>query len=243
MVGQHITRLIPDDLRPEEDLIIARLRRGERIEHFDTRRRRKDGSLVDISLTISPIRDRSGAIVGASKVARDVSERKRHEAMQRTLFDELNHRVKNTLATVQALATQTMRGERTLDQARQIFQGRLMALSATHNQLSQNAWQSASFAVVAGEALRAFGKRIDMDGPEITLSPRLAVTWAMIVHELATNAIKYGALSVADGRIELRWVALPENMMELVWSESGGPLCMAPQRKGFGTRYAPTLAA
>lgn len=243
MIGQHITRIIPQDLRHEEELIIARLRRGERIAHFDTLRQRKDGSLVDISLTISPIRDRTGAIVGASKVARDVSERKRHEAMQRTLFDELNHRVKNTLATVQALATQTLRGERTLDEARQIFQGRLMALSATHNQLSQNAWQSASFGVVAGGALRPFGKRIDMDGPELTLSPRLAVTWAMIVHELATNAAKYGALSRPEGRVELRWAALPENMMELVWSESGGPLCVAPERKGFGTRFVERAAA
>ncbi|MGE0660996.1 MAG: sensor histidine kinase [Reyranellaceae bacterium] len=243
MIGRHITTIIPLELRQEEVEIIAKLRRGERVEHFDTRRLRKDGSLVDLSITVSPVRDREGRIVGASKVARDISERKRAEELQRRLFDELNHRVKNTLATVQALATQTMRGERTLDEARQVFQGRLMALSATHDQLSLNAWKEASLATVVAQTLKPFRKRIEIAGPEIMLRPREAVTWGMILHELATNAAKYGALSRPEGGIDIAWSMLPERRIELLWRESGGPQCAAPQRKGFGTRFVERAAA
>ncbi len=243
MIGRHITTIIPLDLRDEETEIIAKLRRGERIEHFDTRRLRKDGTLVDLSITVSPVRDRDGRIVGASKVARDVSERKRAEELQRTLFDELNHRVKNTLATVQALATQTLRGERSLEEARQTFQGRLMALSATHDQLSLNAWKEASFATVVAQTLRPFRKRIDIAGPEIMMRPREAVTWGMVLHELATNAAKYGALSQPQGRVAIGWALLPERRFELRWTETGGPACAAPERKGFGTRFVERAAA
>lgn len=243
MIGRHITTIIPFELRDEETEIIAKLRRGERVEHFDTRRLRKDGSLVDLSITVSPVRDRDGRIVGASKVARDISERKRAEEMQRTLFDELNHRVKNTLATVQALATQTMRGERSLEDARQTFQGRLMALSTTHDQLSVNAWKEASFATVVAQTLRPFRKRIEIDGPEIMLRPREAVTWGMVLHELATNAAKYGALSQPQGRVEVTWAMSNERRLALRWSETGGPACVAPQRKGFGTRFVERAAA
>src|SRR3546814_3412713 len=106
IVGQPITRIIPPELRGEEEEILAKLQRGERIDHFDTVRIAKDGRRVDISLTVSPLRDRTGKVVGASKVARDISERKQNEQLQRLLLDELNHRVKNTLAMIQAIAAQ-----------------------------------------------------------------------------------------------------------------------------------------
>ena len=109
MIGQPILRIIPPELHDEEVEIMARLRRGERIEHFDTVRLAKDGRRVDISLAVSPIRDSSGRVTGASKVARDVTERKEAEKLQRLLVDELNHRVKNTLATVQAIASEDAR--------------------------------------------------------------------------------------------------------------------------------------
>ena len=109
MIGQPILRIIPPELHDEEVEILARLRRGERIEHFDTVRLAKDGRRVDISLAVLPIRDSSGRVTGASKVARDVTERKEAEKLQRLLVDELNHRVKNTLATVQAIASEDAR--------------------------------------------------------------------------------------------------------------------------------------
>ena len=109
MIGQPITRIIPPELHNEEEEILARLKRGERIEHYETTRVAKDGSRLDISLTISPLRDKHGVVVGASKVARDVTERKRAEKLQRLLIDELNHRVKNTLAMIQAISSQSLR--------------------------------------------------------------------------------------------------------------------------------------
>jgi len=243
MIGQHITRIIPQELRSEEEMIIARLRRGERIDHFDTVRVGKSGNRVHLSITVSPIRDSSGRIVGASKVARDVSDRKRYEELQRTLFDELNHRVKNTLATVQALSVQTLRGERSLSEARDIFQGRLMALSATHDHLSHNSWQSASLGTVVGEILRPFGKRVESAGPDVALTPRQAITWGMIVHELATNAAKYGALSQNDGDVRISWrLASPEELA-FDWRETGSTPIAAPARKGFGTLFVERASA
>ncbi len=242
MIGQHITRIIPLELRSEEEMIIARLRRGERIDHFDTVRVGKSGGRVQLSITVSPIRDSSGRIVGASKVARDVSDRKRYEELQRTLFDELNHRVKNTLATVQALAAQTLRGNRNLDEARDIFQARLMALSTTHDHLSQNSWKSASLTTVVGEILRPFGGRTEIDGPEIVLTPRQAITWGMVIHELATNAAKYGALSHA-GQVHVSWSLMSIDELVLEWREMGGSAVAPPARKGFGTLFVERASA
>jgi two-component system CheB/CheR fusion protein len=237
IIGRHITTIIPDDMRSEEELIISRVRKGERVNHFDTVRKRKDGSLVHLSITVSPILDSSGRIVGASKVARDISERKRYEELQRLLFDELNHRVKNTLATVQALAIQTLRGERTLKQALEIFQGRLMALSSTHDSLSRNSWQSASLEDVVEATLRPYASRVNTSGPSVALPPRQAVAWGMLIHELATNAAKYGALSDPRGRVQVSWRSLPQQRVEFDWNETGGPPAVPPQRQGFGTAF------
>ncbi len=243
MIGQHITRIIPQELWPEEEVIIGKLRQGERIEHFDTVRMRKNGTRVHLSITVSPIRDSAGRVIGASKVARDVTDRKRHEELQRTLFDELNHRVKNTLATVQALAMQTFRGERSLSEAREIFQGRLMALSATHDHLSRNSWQSASLDAVVRETLQPFAARVSLRGPPVTLPARQVITWGMIVHELATNAAKYGALSDPAGRIDVEWQPTGGDGLRFDWIESGGPAATAPPRKGFGTAFVERAAS
>ena len=135
MLGKSVTLLMPEELRGEEEEILASLRRGERIEHFDTVRVTKDGRRIDVSLAVSPVRDGSGRIVGASKVARDITERKRAEELQRLLFDELNHRVKNTLATIQAIASQSLR--RSPDPASFVasFNGRVQALARAHDLL------------------------------------------------------------------------------------------------------------
>src|SRR5690606_1667187 len=108
-IGRSITLIVPRELHDEERDILSRLQRGERIDHVDTVRVAKDGRRIDVSLTVSPLRDRTGTVVGASKTARDISERKQSEELQRLLFDELNHRVKNTLATIQAIAGQSLR--------------------------------------------------------------------------------------------------------------------------------------
>lgn len=135
MIGQPIFRIIPDELRAEEKQIIARLQAGERVDHFDTVRIAKDGRRVDVSLTISPLRDKTGKVVGASKIARDVTERKQSEALQRLLFDELNHRVKNTLASIQAIASQSLRRAASPAEFVSSFNGRIQALARAHDLL------------------------------------------------------------------------------------------------------------
>ena len=143
MIGQSIKRLIPPELHAEEDRILAQVKRGDRLEHYDTIRTAKDGRRIDISLTVSPVRDKSGNIVGASKVGRDVTERKHVEKLHLLLLAELSHRVKNTLATVQAIANQTVRQARSPGEFAASFSGRLQALARTHTLLTDNTWQGA----------------------------------------------------------------------------------------------------
>jgi two-component sensor histidine kinase len=172
-----------------------------------------------------------------------VTERKKAETRQQLLIDELNHRVKNTLAIVQALAQQSLKGGRPPAEGRAAFEARLSALAAAHNLLTNAAWESVvlsqvvetAMATVCGTELR----RYHIAGPEVRLGPQAAVSFALAIHELCTNAIKYGALSNDGGTISIRWCLKgrsedPELL--LVWTEQGGPAVQAPPKRGFGTR-------
>ncbi len=206
MIGQPIIRIIPPELQGEEKDILARLARGERIDHFETVRVAKDGRRLNISLTVSPVRDRFGRIVGASKVARDITERKRAEEMQRLLFDELNHRVKNTLATVQSIASQSLRMAEKPSDFVASFNGRVHALARAHDLLVQEKMQGAEIGdIVRDQVLLGApdGQRIDCNGPRVRLNARVAVQLALVLHELATNARKYGALSTPNGKLAI----------------------------------------
>jgi PAS domain S-box-containing protein len=240
MIGQPIIRLIPPELQSEEAHILARLRRGERIEHFETVRLTKDGRRIDISLTVSPVRDKSGMIVGASKVARDISDRRRAEELQRLLIGELNHRVKNTLATVQSIANQTVRRAKNPADFAASFSGRIQALAKTHELLTQNAWRGADVLPLLRDQLLLGGgetDRISLSGPSVTLEAQAALHLALILHELGTNARKYGSLSVPNGRLAVTWAVRANRGRELLlqWQESGGPAVRAPSTRGFGT--------
>jgi two-component sensor histidine kinase len=158
------------------------------------------------------------------------------------LINELNHRVKNTLATVQSLAMQTMRNtERTID-AQALFESRLMALSRTNDVLTVESWEGARLRQVAKRALEPFASkdaRVSIEGPDVWLTPKQALALSMALHELATNAMKYGALSNEAGTVVVNWVVAPLDMLgELVltWTERDGPPVSQPTRKGFGTR-------
>lgn len=240
MIGQSIKRIIPAELQQEEDEILARLRAGERIDHFDTVRIAKDGRRVDISLTISPIRDGEGAIIGASKVARDITERKRGEELQALLFNELNHRVKNTLATVQAIASQSMRSTTSPEAFVAAFNGRVQALARAHDLLVQGGMQGATLGDLVREQVLlgpAEGSRVVSSGPLVVLDPRVAVQLGLVLHELATNARKHGALAVPDGRLAITWEVAAGDRPELrlIWRETGVHRRAAPGERGFGT--------
>jgi two-component sensor histidine kinase len=165
----------------------------------------------------------------------------RGEMLHTLLIDELNHRVKNTLALMQAIAVQTFRSSSRDERIK--FEGRLGALAEAHNLLSQEKWQGSELKDVIARVLQPFllsgPERIRMSGPAVPLSPRLAVVLSMIVHEIATNAAKYGALSNETGRVTLDWDVIsdaPKPRLRLVWTETGGPVVTAPVQRGFGSR-------
>jgi len=243
VVGKPITILIPEQHRDEEARILQRIRRGERIDHFETVRRRKDGSLVSISLTVSPVTDGSGRIVGASKIARDITEQKRREEQINLLAREADHRTKNLLALAQA-AVHLTNGESAAE-LKSAIEGRLRALANAHTLLAQSRWAGADLRTLVREELSPYcaqdESRARIEGPDLMLEQQPAQAIALALHELATNAVKYGALSVPAGRIALTWNLQSANRLSLRWAESGGPPVAPPQRHGFGTRVMTRL--
>ncbi|HEY3778657.1 MAG TPA: PAS domain S-box protein [Rhizomicrobium sp.] len=237
-VGRPVTILIPESRMDEEPDILARIRSGERIDHYETVRRRKDGTLVDISLTVSPMRDGKGQIVAASKIARNISEQKHAEAQRNLLMAELNHRVKNTLATVISIARQSFAGT-TVAAARSAFDARIRGLAHTHGRLADTSWESVGLEMLLEDELAPYrhGERRNfvLEGPPAALSPRCALTLGLAVHELATNAAKYGALSTDSGTVDVRWRIEPRDQaLAIEWTEHGGPPVAPPTRSGFG---------
>ena len=200
---------------------------------------RPDGSRGAFLAYPTPLKGADGALAGAINMLVDISERKAAEDLQRALLDELNHRVKNTLATVQSLALHSFRDERSPADMRGAFEARLMALSHAHNRLAARNWENADLKVIVGDILEPFiggPDRVTAEGPSLRLSAREAVTLAMILHELAANALKFGALSVPDGHLSVLW-RREAGLLRLDWTEAGGPQVLAPSSRGFGSRF------
>jgi two-component sensor histidine kinase len=180
---------------------------------------------------------------GEAQLAASLAKEKRATEHQRLLIDELNHRVKNTLATVQSMASQTLRTADTPQDAKVALETRLLALSRAHDVLTQENWEGANLTEVVSNALDPYQihgeSRLRVRGPGIRLTPRMALALAMALHELATNAVKYGALSNKSGTIEVAWAVLngaAPPRLTLTWREEGGPLVTPPRRRGFGSR-------
>ncbi len=244
VVGRSVTILLPEDRSEEEHALLSRIRCGERVEPYETVRVHKSGAKIDVSLTVSPVRDATGRIVGASKIARDIRARKGAETLQRLLMNELNHRVKNVLATVRAIATKTFRGEEhTL--ARTAFDARLLALSKAHDLLTAESWSGAELTTLVEEVLSPYGTaNIAVTGPRLRLPSEVVLSFSLALHELATNAAKYGALSVPTGRVEVQWslVRGESPRLTMSWTERGGPPVATPRHKGFGSRLIELLS-
>lgn len=238
IIGKSIKVLIPREYHAEEDTILDRLRRGQRIEHYETIRQRKHGSLINVSLTVSPVADPQGKIVGASKIARDITERKRTEAQISLLAREAEHRTKNILATVQATVHLTQ--SETIDGFKSAIEGRIQALANVHALFVESRWEGAHLNNLVTQELSPYCQDVEartrIEGPDLLLEPYAAQTIAITLHELATNAAKYGALSVPDGRVHVAWSGGEKAHLILRWTETGGPLVTSPTRKGFGTR-------
>lgn len=238
VIGKPITILIPADRQDEETGILERIRRGDRIDHFETIRQRKDGGLINISLTISPVTDENGKIVGASKIARDITDQKRREEQIALLAREADHRTKNLLALAQATVHLTQ-GD-TVDELKAVIEGRLQALAKAHTLLAQSRWAGADLRAMVVEELSPYAEnghaRAEIVGASLMLNPDPAQAIAMAVHELTTNAVKYGALSVPNGRVKIEWWLGHFNRLTVRWTERGGPPVSPPARQGFGTR-------
>jgi two-component sensor histidine kinase len=171
----------------------------------------------------------------------DVTERKEAERQQKLLIDELNHRVKNTLATVQSLITQTARSTDDIGEFQKAVEGRILALSHAHNQLSERRWGDAELNHLLRSGLEPYLAKgnVLLSGEPVRIAPQAALMISMAVHELATNAAKYGALSSTKGCIDLSWVVEADGagpILRLRWHERNGPPVIRPTRKGFGTR-------
>ena len=233
-IGQPVTILIPPDRQDEERTIIERIARGERIEHYETIRRRKDGTLVPISLTVSPIRNSTGKITGASKIARDISERKRAEERIQLLAREVDHRSKNMLSLVQA-TVRLAQGE-TPEDLKTAIAGRIQALANAHELLALSDWVGADIRSLVTQELSPYcleGElRAEIRGPSLILKPKSAQSIAIVLHELTTNAVKYGALSISAGRVQVDWSRAPDGSLVIVWTESDGP----PVTAAFASR-------
>ena len=196
-----------------------------------------------LDFVYQPIFD-EGEVVGTFVQGHDVTEEVQAFEAQSLLVNELNHRVKNTLAIVQGLATQSFRSVEGAESARKTFEARINALARAHSLLTEHNWDSAGLADIVRSAVEATAgaeaSRVTFEGPAIRLLPQTAVSLSMIVHELSTNALKYGALSNAHGRVRVNWEVedAGDNMVNLsfVWLESGGPSVALPDRRGFGSR-------
>lgn len=198
---------------------------------------RKGGEVIWVELAASIVRNPGSEAYGV-RILRDINDKKRAEEQQRLLLQELNHRVKNTLTVVQGLAHQTFKSREVPPHLLRAFEGRLSALAAAHNLLMQHTWDATPMTSAAEAALGPFQSaepRISLDGPSLLLTPSATVTLTLALHELATNAAKYGALSNDSGRIEVRWTVTGD-ALALTWREVGGPAVAKPQISGFGTR-------
>jgi PAS domain S-box-containing protein len=239
ILGRGDEEILPSANR---DAVIALKRQAlESGEALDSEVHLRDGSTdLWFDLHIEPLRDPAGRIVGLTCAAVDITERKEGEAHLRLLMRELTHRSKNLLAVIQAMARQTARHSGTIERFLEQFGARLQALATSHDLLVQESWYGASL----NELVRLqLGHHLDraqvtVEGPPILLKPEAAQGLGLALHELATNAAKYGALSRPAGHVSIGWRRLPASEghgIEIVWQETGGPEVAMPERRGFGT--------
>jgi two-component sensor histidine kinase len=195
-----------------------------------------------LDFSYDPIRSADGAITGIFVQGMDRTESFRAQRRQRLLIDELNHRVKNALATVQSIAAQTLRATTDTAEARKAFEARILALSKAHDMLSDRHWDDTEIGRLVQQELAAYDAgQLDLGGPVLVLNAKATVALALLFHELATNAARHGALSMPSGRLGVTWREDKDDNLIVQWTESGGPAVSVPTRKGFGTRMLNTV--
>jgi PAS domain S-box-containing protein len=242
-VGKPVTIIIPADRLNEEPVILEKIHRGERIEHFETIRQRKDGSFVEISLTISPIRNSRGKIVGASKIARDITELRKARDRQHLLLREMSHRVKNLFALSGSIVGLSARSAKSPHELAESTRARLSALARAHaltfaHGFGEDARQPTTLQSLVQTIVAPFDEpeypRIAISGTDAGVSGSAITSLALLLHEFATNAAKYGALSADTGSVKVIFAEEGDSIV-VHWTEHGGPPVAAPNGGlGFG---------
>lgn len=241
ILGRRADFLVPEDLMPERQAIMQRLMHGEAIE-YQTQRRRSDGQIIDVWIRGAPVPGLDGSLVGGSLIIRDVTVQKQREAHVRFLMRELTHRSKNLLAVIQAMARQSLSLLTTPEEFVVRFSERLSGLAGSHDLLSSDDWAGASLVQLIRSQLQHYSdlldSRIHLEGPDLILRPEAAQNIGIALHELSTNAAKFGALSVGQGTVTISWCLTKDERgmrrMQMCWQESNGPPVAPPSHKGFG---------
>ncbi|MFI5010821.1 MAG: PAS domain S-box protein [Hyphomicrobiales bacterium] len=242
IIGQSHAILVPPHGMREVRDAIDKLAAGEAVISMESERRRKDGTVFPCVVTKSRIHAASGELLGFSSIIRDITDRRQSEERQRLMARELVHRVKNSFAVMQSIVRQTQRSTPDPEAFARAFSGRLAAMAASHDLLTDRNWEGAGLRDLVSSQLAPFAtgpeKRVHVEGPDVMLDTSLAVPLGLALHELATNATKYGSLSKPGGSVKLFWTVSRSGgaeQLSLVWRESGGPRVVAPARRGFGT--------
>ena len=238
--------MVPDEKHEEDRAMFEAVLRGETVL-YESIRRRKDGGLIDVSISGAPLRDAQGAIVGVSSIHRDITAQRQYEQQMRLVMRELAHRSKNLLAIIISMAGQTARNSTTISDFTARFTQRLQGLSHSHDLLIQQNWRGAPIRELIYSHLEPFldgdDERITLDGPDVAVDPKAAQNIGLALHELATNASKYGALTQAEGCVDIHWRCDLAGFFILEWRESHGPMVVAPTERGFGQTVLERLAA
>ncbi|MGI4946929.1 MAG: sensor histidine kinase, partial [Janthinobacterium lividum] len=240
-VGQPMPALVRDALPWDWADMLRKLQHGEQLPLFECAGTTKNGELIEVSVTVSPILEGSGRIAGVSLVARDISARRMAEQKAALLLGELDHRVKNILAIVSAVISQTLKTTPTPEAFATEVNGRVQAIAKAHSLLTQSGHGEVSLRAILRIELAPYDRgtgNVSVTGQDVALTPKAGLALAMAVHELASNAAKYGALSITSGRLTIAWDILPgagAPALTLTWTETGGPAVSPPTRRGFGT--------
>ena len=249
-IGQSITILFPRDRMDEEADFMARLRRGERIAHFETVRRRKNGTMVPISLSVSPMRDSEGNVIGASKIARDITRQRHAEERQRILLSEMRHRVGNSFAVAGGLLAIAARQAKSVEELYRDVRERLNALASVHSKafsdLTDTNSEGINLLELVGSILEPFAGGIPfrLDLPEIHVCPAAITPLSLVVYELTTNAVKYGGLSDKGAGISI-YAEQHNDRLIIRWKETCTSAAASDEasRVGFGTRLSQSIVA
>jgi PAS domain S-box-containing protein len=253
-IGRSVTMLMPPDRVNEEPKILGRIRAGERVDHYETVRQRKDGTRIDISLTVSPVMDADGRIIGASKIARDVTDQRKAREIRELHLREMDHRIRNLFALAESVVTLSVKSARTPAELASVARDRLGALARAHaltlpkrrksSEVEATTIQKLIKAIIAPyDETNGSRPRVVITGPDASIAPNLVTSLALALHEFTTNAAKYGALSRPDGQIEIV-CADTNDHFSLTWTERGGPrVNKQPDSEGFGSQLARTTIA